>query len=379
MPNISVVSEHSSSGSLVYRRQNVAYKPVRPLVPFPDFRRRFEQRRNLSQAPQFRRVHKPCSVSVTVPSAETSAADSEKPKKATFTDANFPLDPEGRVYHLGVKRGEVANRILSVGDSDRARRIAGLLDPPVEGEEIFHAQSSRGFNVYTGRKFGVPISVISTGMGIPMMDFVVRETRAIVEGQMAFMRLGTCGLIDATSPVGTVSVASKGSVFVRREPDAFSDADVEPYRISLPIPCDETLSALAIAELKEQMGDLSDVINGMNASADSFYSSQARQTCAFDDRNEDLMEQLMGRYPELTTLEMETFHLYDLARVSQGSVIASAAAIGLAQRKSNDFIDASRIAELEERAGEALLRTLTKCELENDADGGCTDSSIRVW
>ncbi|KAK3240868.1 hypothetical protein CYMTET_49324 [Cymbomonas tetramitiformis] len=379
MPNISAVSTEHSSRSLVHRRQNVADKPVRPLAAFPDVRRRFEQRRNISQAAQFRRVHKPCSVSVTVPSAETSAADSEKPKKATFTDANFPLDPEGRVYHLGVKRGEVTNRILSVGDSDRARRLAGLLDPPVEGGDLFHAESSRGFNVYTGRKLGVPITIISTGMGIPMMDFVVRETRAIVEGQMAFMRLGTCGLIDATSPVGTVSVAAKGSVFVRREPDAFSDADVEPYRISLPIPCDETLSAIAVAELKEQMGDLSNVITGLNASADSFYSSQARQGAAFDDRNGGLMDELLGRYPGLTTLEMETFHLYDLARVSHGSVIASAAAIGLAQRKSNDFIDASRIAELEERAGEALLRTLVKCELENDDDGGCTDSSIRVW
>jgi hypothetical protein len=31
-------------------------------------------------------------------------------------DANFPLDGEGRTYHVGVKAGEVASRVVSVGD-----------------------------------------------------------------------------------------------------------------------------------------------------------------------------------------------------------------------------------------------------------------------
>ncbi len=37
-------------------------------------------------------------------------------------------------------------------------------------------------------KYKVPISIIATGMGFPMMDFVVRETRAIVDGEMAIIR-----------------------------------------------------------------------------------------------------------------------------------------------------------------------------------------------
>ena len=49
-------------------------------------------------------------------------------------------------------------------------------------------------------------------MGTPMMDFVVRETRAVVDGPMAIIRLGTCGLLDALTPVGTLVVASQGSV-----------------------------------------------------------------------------------------------------------------------------------------------------------------------
>lgn len=36
--------------------------------------------------------------------------------KQKLSDANFPHTADGRVYHLGVKRGEVANRILTVGE-----------------------------------------------------------------------------------------------------------------------------------------------------------------------------------------------------------------------------------------------------------------------
>ena len=34
------------------------------------------------------------------------------------------------------------------------------------------------------------VSVVATGMGMAMMDFVVRECRAVVDGQMAICRLG---------------------------------------------------------------------------------------------------------------------------------------------------------------------------------------------
>lgn len=56
------------------------------------------------------------------------------------------------------------------------------------GGGVAEMSSSRGFTVFTGRVLGVPVSIIGTGMGTPMMDFVVREARAVVEGDMAFIR-----------------------------------------------------------------------------------------------------------------------------------------------------------------------------------------------
>jgi uridine phosphorylase len=53
---------------------------------------------------------------------------------------------------------------------------------------------------------GVPITVIATGMGQPMLDFVTREARRVVEGPMAMLRYGTCGVIDSSCTAGDVIV-----------------------------------------------------------------------------------------------------------------------------------------------------------------------------
>jgi uridine phosphorylase len=61
-------------------------------------------------------------------------------------NSNFPIDLEGRTYHVSVKPGDVANRILTVGDLARATRIASLLDK----EGLIKVESTRGFLTYTG-------------------------------------------------------------------------------------------------------------------------------------------------------------------------------------------------------------------------------------
>jgi uridine phosphorylase len=62
-----------------------------------------------------------------------------------FKSANFPIDGEGRTYHVATKFGETANRILTVGDPERCLRIAEHLDT------IEHKiMSKRGFLTVTG-------------------------------------------------------------------------------------------------------------------------------------------------------------------------------------------------------------------------------------
>ena len=52
-------------------------------------------------------------------------------------------------------------------------------------------------------------------MGLAMMDFFIREARAVVRGPMAVVRLGTCGCLQASVKVGNVSVAD-GAALVQR-------------------------------------------------------------------------------------------------------------------------------------------------------------------
>ncbi len=91
-----------------------------------------------------------------------------------------------------------------------------------------------------------------------------------------------------------------------------------------------------------------------------FCTLQGRVSASFDDRNEQLLTTLTQQYPNALSLEMETFHLLDLARCSGGKIKAAAVAIALAERYTNDFIAASEIEKLEKQAGLAALTTLTQ-------------------
>ncbi|KAI0653772.1 purine and uridine phosphorylase [Cubamyces menziesii] len=244
--------------------------------------------------------------------------------KDRILDANFPRTLDQRVYHLGLRAGEVANRILTVGSPSRAHGIASYLDP---APTPFTLTSERGFTTITGRYKGVPVSIVSIGMGHPNADFFVREVRECLNGDMVVVRLGSCGgLIDV--PVGSV-VVPKGSIAVTRNYDfdfATGRSDEPPYRTSKPVLADSTLHDAVVDALKRTRPvhiTTPIVDHTLNASADSFYSSQGRQT-SFPDHNADLIERLMAEHRDLGTFEMETFHILHLASCWRPAAHASA-------------------------------------------------------
>ncbi|KAF1315963.1 Achain a, uridine phosphorylase, partial [Globisporangium splendens] len=322
----------------------------------------------------------------------------------------MPKHADGTVLHLGVKAGEVANRIVSVGSLDRARLLAALLD----NGAFATYESSRGFTTFTGEIHGVPVSIIATGMvrnrlrnaqvvmhnadpyvvcfykGTSNMDFVVRETRAIVEGPMAVIRFGTCGGLKEEVVPGSVVVSGTGSVSIVRDPDAFFDEQEEEkcYRVSRIMPASAPLSTSLLKIMEGQLQELQaipavaasadrhklGVYNGLNATACSFYSSQGRINSAFDDRNEKAAENLIAKYPDLHTLEMETFHLLDLAQRSRGSIVATAAVLVVANRKTAQVVAADVLEAVEAFWGRAILTCLAQHELNKKATGNMSDN-----
>ncbi len=87
---------------------------------------------------------------------------------ASIENANFPVDSEKRTYHVGTKAGETANRIITVGDLQRARKIGTLLDKDKVKVEIL---SKRGFLTITGYFKGEKVSIVAIGM---VSSFLIR-------------------------------------------------------------------------------------------------------------------------------------------------------------------------------------------------------------
>ncbi|KAJ3851199.1 nucleoside phosphorylase domain-containing protein [Lentinula lateritia] len=231
--------------------------------------------------------------------------------KDKLTDANFPRTADNRVYHLGLRPGEIANKIITVGSPSRALTIAAHLD---EEPRKFRIESERGFQTITGRYKGTPVSVISIGMGAPNMDFFVREARESITGDMVIIRLGSCGSLTHTSaPVGTV-VVPKACVGITRNvdfdfgrPEDEQMNEERAYRISRPVSDDPQLHQIVTMILLLSPFQM---LNGMRR---FFYSSQGRLT-SFPDHNTHLVEELLQQVDDLGTLEMETHHLYHLAK-----------------------------------------------------------------
>ncbi len=63
---------------------------------------------------------------------------------------------------------------------------------------------------------------------------------------------------------------------------------------------------------------------------------------------------------------METFHLFDMAECSNGTIIASSAEIVLAQRTTGYFIDMDLKYKREAEAGKAALDAIVEIPLKHE-------------
>ena len=108
------------------------------------------------------------------------------------------------------------------------------------------------------------------------------------------------------------------------------------------------------------------VITGVDATADSFYSSQGRRGEDFSDFNDGLLAAVESAVPGVASLQMETFYLHDLARASRPGrrIAACGAAIVVWSRLTGAATSAADVACLELRAGLAALDTLAAFALE---------------
>lgn len=104
---------------------------------------------------------------------------------AVFTD-------EGKTYHVRVGKGDIGRYVLLPGDPFRTDLIASYFD---DAKLVAH---NREHKTWTGTLNGVPVSVVSTGMGCPSTAICLEELIAC--GADTFIRVGT--------PAASVTVRS---------------------------------------------------------------------------------------------------------------------------------------------------------------------------
>lgn len=118
---------------------------------------------------------------------------------ATIPASELIVGDQGRIYHLDLAPGELADTIITVGDPDRVEMVSRYFD------DIRIKRRHREFHTHTGTLHGVELSVVSTGIGTDNIDIVFNEADALFnidlhareirarKTTLHFVRIGTSG------------------------------------------------------------------------------------------------------------------------------------------------------------------------------------------
>jgi len=133
-----------------------------------------------------------------------------------FTAADLPI-VDGKIYHLSITAEHLASNIIIIGDPDRAPFLADHCLQQEGRKEVFH----RGLRTITGTTTtGMPLSIITTGMGTASAEIVLNEIVILNEIDLAtrtrrakplhntmnIIRLGTSGALQSATELGTLII-----------------------------------------------------------------------------------------------------------------------------------------------------------------------------
>ena len=90
--------------------------------------------------------------------------------------SELPLNEDGSVFHLHLKKGQLADKVILVGDPARVNMVASFFD---KGSIECDVQS-REFHTITGKYNGQRVSCVSHGIGTDNIDIVLTELDALV-------------------------------------------------------------------------------------------------------------------------------------------------------------------------------------------------------
>jgi uridine phosphorylase len=239
------------------------------------------------------------------------------------------LNPDGSVYHLNLKPGQIANDIIFVGDQNRVEKITKHFD------SIEFSTQKREFKTQTGTYKGNRITVMSTGIGPDNIDIVMNELDALVNVDLVtrtikkkltslnIVRIGTSGSLQTDIPCDSFVMSQYGlgldnmlrsylieEISEIEMEDAFithSNWDMKKGRPYV----------IAGSKILEKQLESDKIFKGFTGTAGGFYGPQGRvvRLGIQDPELNNKMDSFNYKGIKMTNLEMETGAIYGLGKL----------------------------------------------------------------
>lgn len=258
---------------------------------------------------------------------------------------------DGSIFHLNLLPGDIANKIIIVGDPGRVDMLASLM------QEVRVRKENREFRTVTGVMDNNEITVISSGIGTDNIDILVNELDALVNidlktgicreepVSLTLIRLGTSGGLREDVPAGScvlteTAIGFDGLLHFYEGYDwilntGLSDSLVEylewPDTLSYPY------AVNANKELAQLFGN-ENFIKGITISAPGFYAPQGRRLRleTFDSEINQKLSEFTYRGRTISNYEMESSAIYGLSALLGHKALTICLVIG--NRITGEFI-----------------------------------------
>ena len=239
------------------------------------------------------------------------------------------LNPDGSVYHINLKPGQIANDIIFVGDQNRVEKITRHFD------SIEFTTQKREFKTQTGTYKGKRITVMSSGIGPDNIDIVMNELDALVNVDLAtrtvkneltslnIVRIGTSGSLQADIPCDSFVMSQYGlgldNMLRSYLIDEISETEMEEAFIKQTNWDMRKGRPYVIAGSKtlEQRLESDKIFKGFTGTAGGFYGPQGRvvRLPIQDPELNSKMDSFNFNGTRMTNLEMETGAIYGLGKL----------------------------------------------------------------
>ena len=239
------------------------------------------------------------------------------------------LNPDGSVYHLNLKPGQIANDIIFVGDQNRVEKITKHFD------FIEFSTQKREFKTQTGTYKGKRITVMSTGIGPDNIDIVMNELDALVNVDLAtrtvkseftslnIVRIGTSGSLQADIPCDSFVMSQYGlgldNMLRSYLIEEISEIDMEDAFIThtnWDMKKGRPYVIAGSASLEKKL-ESNQIFKGFTGTAGGFYGPQGRvvRLEIQDPELNNKMDSFNFKGIKMTNLEMETGAIYGLGKL----------------------------------------------------------------